>query len=80
MSRHPEGCESGRIGTIGNRVSFTGPWVQIPPSPLGTSLVSGVDGRLLTSGQPAGIRGGFQPGIPGLLPAGIRDCFQPAQM
>ena len=40
MSRHPEGCESGRIGTIGNRVSFTGPWVQIPPSPR-NGLVAG---------------------------------------
>src|SRR3979411_2319485 len=31
---HPEGCESGRIGTIGNRVWGNSPWVQIPPSPL----------------------------------------------
>jgi hypothetical protein len=29
-----EGCESGRIGTIGNRVWGNPPWVQIPPSPL----------------------------------------------
>ena len=28
-----EGCESGRIGTIGNRVWGNPPWVQIPPSP-----------------------------------------------
>ena len=31
---HPEACESGRIGTIGNRVWRKSPWVQIPPSPL----------------------------------------------
>ena len=30
---HAEGCESGRIGTIGNRVWRKSPWVQIPPSP-----------------------------------------------
>ena len=29
-----EECESGRIGTIGNRVTCKGPWVQIPPPPL----------------------------------------------
>jgi hypothetical protein len=29
----PEGCESGRIGTIGNRVTRKGPWVQIPSPP-----------------------------------------------
>ncbi len=32
--QHLEGCESGRIGTLGKRVTFTGPWVRIPPSPL----------------------------------------------
>jgi tRNA(adenine34) deaminase len=31
---HPEACESGRIGTIGNRVWGDSPWVQIPPPPL----------------------------------------------
>jgi hypothetical protein len=36
--RHPrapveEGCESGRIGTIGNRVWGNPPWVQIPLPP-----------------------------------------------
>ncbi len=35
--RHLEGCESGRIGTIGNRVWGNPPWVQIPPSPLDIS-------------------------------------------
>src|SRR5581483_8633815 len=30
----PEGCESGRIGTPGERVSRKGPWVQIPLPPL----------------------------------------------
>ena len=34
MARHPEACESGRIGTIGNRVWGDSPWVQIPPPPL----------------------------------------------
>ncbi len=29
-----EACESGRIGTIGNRVWGNSPWVQIPPPPL----------------------------------------------
>ena len=29
-----EGCESGRIGTTGNRVWRKSPWVQIPLSPL----------------------------------------------
>ncbi len=29
-----EECESGRIGTTGNRVSGNQPWVQIPPPPL----------------------------------------------
>ena len=28
-----EECESGRIGTIGNRVKGNLPWVQIPPPP-----------------------------------------------
>src|SRR5437016_14584784 len=28
-----EGCESGRIGTPGERVSRKGPWVQIPLPP-----------------------------------------------
>jgi hypothetical protein len=28
-----EECESGRIGTIGNRVLGNQPWVQIPPPP-----------------------------------------------
>ena len=28
-----EECESGRIGTIGNRVRGNLPWVQIPPPP-----------------------------------------------
>ena len=30
---HPEACESGRIGTTGNRVWGNSPWVQIPPPP-----------------------------------------------
>ena len=30
----PEECESGRIGTTGNRVLGNQPWVQIPPPPL----------------------------------------------
>jgi hypothetical protein len=29
-----EECESGRIGTIGNRVTCKGPRVRIPPPPL----------------------------------------------
>src|SRR5205807_2480872 len=29
-----ERCESGRIGLTANEVTFTGPRVQIPPSPL----------------------------------------------
>ncbi len=31
---HLERCESGRIGLTANEVTFTGPRVQIPPSPL----------------------------------------------
>src|SRR5207302_8260771 len=35
VASRPEGCESGRIGTPGVRVSRKGPWVQIPlPPPL----------------------------------------------
>jgi hypothetical protein len=34
-----EECESGRIGTIGNRVLGNQPWVQIPPPPLVPSVV-----------------------------------------
>jgi hypothetical protein len=33
MLRIREECESGRIGTIGNRVKGNLPWVQIPPPP-----------------------------------------------
>ena len=33
-NRYPEGCESGRIGTLGKRVWGNSPWVRIPPSPL----------------------------------------------
>ncbi len=33
MARALEACESGRIGTIGNRVWGNSPWVQIPPPP-----------------------------------------------
>ncbi len=33
-SMDTEACESGRIGTIGNRVWGNSPWVQIPPPPL----------------------------------------------
>src|SRR3978361_673442 len=29
-----EGCESGRIGTLGKRVWGNSPWVRIPPPPL----------------------------------------------
>src|SRR5829696_6536505 len=29
-----EGCESGRIGTLGKRVWGNPPWVRIPPPPL----------------------------------------------
>ena len=31
--RRTERCESGRFGTIGNRVRSNPPWVRIPPSP-----------------------------------------------
>ena len=33
VPRRPEVCESGRIGTTGNRVWGDPPWVQIPPPP-----------------------------------------------
>ena len=36
----PEACESGRIGTIGNRVWGNPPWVQIPPPPPRVGYVS----------------------------------------
>ena len=39
-----EECESGRIGTTGNRVLGNQPWVQIPPPPL-----SGLPDRALGS-------------------------------
>ena len=29
-----EEYESGRTGIVGNDVTFTGPWVRIPPPPL----------------------------------------------
>jgi tRNA(adenine34) deaminase len=32
--RDTEGCESGRIGTLGKRVWGNPPWVRIPPPPL----------------------------------------------
>jgi len=32
-NQHLEGCESGRIGTLGKRVNGNIPWVRIPPSP-----------------------------------------------
>src|SRR4051794_11925818 len=35
-ARGLERCESGRIGLTANEVTFTGPRVQIPPSPLGS--------------------------------------------
>src|SRR5436305_12817791 len=35
VASRPEGCESGRIGTPGERVYLRAPWVQIPlPPPL----------------------------------------------
>jgi hypothetical protein len=36
-----EGCESGRIGTTGNRVSGNRPWVRIPPPPPLALLLRG---------------------------------------
>jgi hypothetical protein len=33
-----EGCESGRIGTLGKRVKGNLPWVRIPPPPPSLSL------------------------------------------
>ena len=36
-----EEYESGRTGIVGNDVTFTGPWVRIPPPPLGKIEVAG---------------------------------------
>ncbi len=38
-----EECESGRIGTIGNRVKGDLPWVQIPPPPPASQTATTVD-------------------------------------
>ena len=41
-----EECESGRIGTLGKRVTCKGPWVRIPPPPQGVLLVRALCERL----------------------------------
>jgi hypothetical protein len=54
-----EGCESGRIGTIGNRVWGNPPWVQIPPSPLrGPYERGGFEVTKTPAGGPKGLQAG----------------------
>ncbi len=52
----PEECESGRIGTTGNRVTCKGPWVQIPspppPGPGDSRVLSYRDAVSVTTPEP----------------------------
>ena len=45
-TEHLEGCESGRIGTLGKRVWGNPPWVRIPPSPPSMACARPFDAML----------------------------------
>ena len=55
-----EACESGRIGTIGNRVWGNSPWVQIPPPPPLLAR-DGDDTKLVRMVTPASSRSAERP-------------------
>src|SRR5208283_4590746 len=74
LLRRREECESGRIGTTGNRVLGDQPWVQIPPPPLRNAQSPSPPDRYVNVDPRLGPEAGEPPSG---LPAHSRCCVAP---